>query len=112
MKKLLWLDDVRNPYLEDWLVFSPIEKPFDCIWVKSYSEFINYIETNGLPNAISFDHDLGTEETGYDCAKYLVNYCLDNNLNLPIFSSHSANPVGKENILKLLNNFKSQKNKL
>ena len=67
-----------------------------------------YIETNGFPNFISFDHDLGLEESGYDCAKWLVDYCLDHNLHLPEFEVHSQNPVGKENILALLNNFKNR----
>jgi hypothetical protein len=54
--------------------------------VRSYNEFVAWIETNGLPDFISFDHDLGlpkkqTEElNGMSCAKWLVNYCLDNEL--------------------------------
>lgn len=106
MKVLLWIDDLRNPFENDWLVFSPISSPYKCIWIKTYKEFVNYITENDMPDAISFDHDLGLEETGYDCAKFLVQYCLDNSLKLPIFSCHSANPVGKKNILSLLENFK------
>jgi hypothetical protein len=34
-------------YLQEWEVFS------------SYTEFVAWIETNGLPDFISFDHDLG-----------------------------------------------------
>lgn len=44
--------------------------------------------------------------TGYDCAKWLIEYCIDNDLKLPLYSSQSANPVGRENILCLLNNYK------
>ena len=44
MKKLLWLDDVRNPFENDWLNFSPIGKNVEVHWVKSYDEFIkNYV---------------------------------------------------------------------
>ena len=129
-KTLLWLDDYRNPLEDDWLVFSPISHPFKTIWVKTYRDFINYIIDNGLPTAICFDHDLGLEvafaarekgmskrqsrklkyfeKTGYDCAKWLVEYCLDNNLKLPLFNIQSANPAGKENIQKLLDNFNEQ----
>ena len=92
MKKL-YLDDLR-PF------------PEGNIGVRSYTEFITYITDSGLPDFISFDHDLGLEESGYDCAKWLVNYCLDNNFRLPKFDVHSQNPVGKENILSLLQNFK------
>lgn len=94
MKKL-YLDDVR-----------PI--PDGYLEVRSYAEFVAYITEYGLPDFISFDHDLGLEENGYDCAKWLVNYCLDNDLRLPEFAVHSQNPVGKENISSLLNNFKNK----
>lgn len=91
----LYLDDLR-----------PI--PQDFVGLRSYTEFVAYIEANNLPDFISFDHDLGIEESGYDCAKWLVNYCLDHNLRLPEFEVHSQNPVGKVNILALLNNFKNR----
>ena len=45
------------------------------------------------------------EKTGYDSAKWLIDYCLDNNLDLPLCFIHSMNPAGKENIEMLLNNF-------
>ena len=133
MKTLLWLDDERNPraVLQDgstWLVFSPIDQPFNLSWVKNYDQFVAYIEHNGLPDAICFDHDLGlskqleyrakgsskresrrlareTEKTGFDCAKWLVDYCLDRNIDLPLYNIQSANQVGKENIDKLLKNY-------
>ncbi len=93
--------------------------------VRSYADFTKYILTNGLPTAISFDHDLSwehypqgelslttpinydkfTEKTGYDCAKWLVNYCVTNNLPLPDFYVHSFNPVGRMNIINYLVRF-------
>lgn len=132
--KLLWLDDFRNPFEDDWLNFSPISRPYDCIWVKSYSEFTKWIVNNGLPDGICFDHDLGMEvaltarangmskrksrglkqleKTGYDCAKWLVGYCLDNNLKLPKWNIQSANPVGKDNINGLLLSFSKNVNQI
>ncbi len=129
MKRLLWLDDTRNPLEDDWLVFSPIEQPFKVFWLKSYYEFVDWITAYGLPDAICFDHDLGDnfelrekgqfehwfnvvenrEYTGKDCANWLVDYCLDNNLDLPKYNIQSANPVGKENIKSLLENFQKFK---
>lgn len=129
MKKLLWLDDYRNPMEGQWLVFSPITlEDLKVFWVKSYKEFTDWITENGLPDAICFDHDLGLEvafkarskgmskrksrllkkeeKTGYDAAKWLVDYCMDNDLKLPLYNTQSANPVGKENINRLLINFK------
>lgn len=116
--KLLFLDDIRNPidcigfkhiiidkeiYLRDWSI------------VRSFAEFVVWIEANGLPDFISFDHDLGlsetpeiTEQNGMTCAKWLVNYCMDNELPLPEFVVHSQNPVGKKNIEGLLDWYRIQ----
>ena len=110
---LLWLDDIRNPHEDDWLVFSPIAHT-KVVWVKKYWEFVNWIKENGLPDGICFDHDLSDihcnkstykEKTGMDCAKFVVEYCLDNNLPLPKYNIQSANPAGKENIDGLFKSF-------
>lgn len=86
----LFLDDVR-------------EAPIGFDVVRSFEEFTAYIEKNGVPDLISFDHDLGynessSEKTGYDCAKWL----LDNGHTLKRWRIHSANPVGAERIRNLL----------
>jgi len=66
--------------------------PAEIVWLKNYDEFITHITENGLPDILSLDHDLSwedmigkpsTEKTGYDCARWLVEYCMDNNKNLP-----------------------------
>lgn len=123
MKRLLWLDDYRDPFDKevDWLVFSPIGRDVEIHWVKSYQDFVRWVTENGLPDGICFDHDLGftneyyiennlpsplIEKTGYDCAKWLVDYCINNKFELPLYNIQSANPIGKENIDKLLTNFK------
>ena len=46
------------------------------------------------------------EKTGFDCAKWLVDWCLENSLKLPDFVVHSANPIGKQNIQSYLYNAK------
>lgn len=129
-KILLWLDDNRDPIGHPYInYFWPnyVGKNEEIIWVKNYNEFITWIKENGMPSRISFDHDLADEhyapehrygdynvwaseqefkeKTGMDCAKWLVDYCLDNNEQLPIFIAHSANPSGTENIRKILWNF-------
>lgn len=127
VKILLWLDDYRNPFKQpDWLVFSPIPQPFRTVWVKSYKEFVDYIQVFGIPDAICFDHDLAAEHytanthealadyyknkdremTGYDAAKWLCEYCESHNEKIPLYSSQSANPVGRENIKSYIENFK------
>lgn len=90
----------NNLYLDD---LRPTPEGFERVY--TYEEFVAFITEKGLPDFISFDHDLGLGKTGYDCAKWLVEYCLDHENSLPEFVVHSQNPVGKENIETLLNNF-------
>jgi hypothetical protein len=49
---------------------------------------------------------LANEKTGMDCVKWLCEYCLDNNKELPLYNIQSANPVGKENMRSYLEQFK------
>ncbi|MCT4085390.1 hypothetical protein HZP81_16705 [Elizabethkingia anophelis] len=93
----LYLDDLRST-------------PENFERVYDYDEFVNFINKNGVPEFISFDHDLGEGKTGFDCAKFLVEFCLDNGVSDINFQVHSQNPVGKENIEKLLDNFNRLKN--
>jgi hypothetical protein len=109
-KTLIWLDDFRNPFKNNWLVFTPCNDYSEVIWLKTYVDFVDYIQTKGLPYAICFDHDLqdyidGVEKTGFDCAKYLVDYCIDNDKDLPLYNIQSSNPSGKDNINGLLQNY-------
>jgi hypothetical protein len=119
MNKILWLDDIRDPFdpvFEDKVAeCTPFGEFLDegFIWVKSFDEYIQWIKQNGLPSVICFDHDLGEDvPSGKDAANWLVEYCLDNNKKLPSFFSQSDNPAGKENILSLLNGFKDFQNSL
>jgi hypothetical protein len=108
---LVWIDDMRDPTVDNWKSVFPIDNPDKVVWVKNYDEFVGWITENGLPDGIAFDHDLADkgknleEKTGMDCAKWLVDYCIDKGVKLPIFGSQSANPPGRQNILSLLNNF-------
>jgi hypothetical protein len=71
--------------------------------VKNFKEFKDCIQTRGIPKIISFDHDLGEEMTGNDCAKFMLNYCIESGLPFPKCFVHSQNPVGKQNILHTIN---------
>lgn len=118
MKTILWLDDIRDPFvIKEWIYtiqylkeeYLEIEdEPCEVQWVRTQSEFVKYIKENGLPDLISFDNDLGIGNgEGYDCAKWLVEYCMDNNIQVSKWHIHSANPVAKENIENLLINFEN-----
>ena len=102
----MYLDDIR----------TPTEK-FDFV-VRSYDEAIAIIKKNGVPNYISFDHDLGVDKngnllkTGFDLAKWLIESDLDNIYTLPSnfkFKVHSQNPIGKKNIISLLEGYMKYK---
>ncbi len=104
MKKL-FLDDIRT--IE--MVYDKSEVgTFDI--VRTYKDFVSYIEKKGLPNFISFDNDLGLDESGviaedgYAAAKWLV-YQSGLDLRNLQFKVHSANPVAAEQIRGLLNNY-------
>lgn len=91
----LFLDDERYPATNNWIV------------VRSYEDAVWYVESFGLPDRISFDHDLGEGPTGYDFVKWLCDYIMDHNLNVSNlqWDVHSQNPVGAENIRSYLSNF-------
>ncbi|HKZ43040.1 MAG TPA: cyclic-phosphate processing receiver domain-containing protein [Candidatus Hodarchaeales archaeon] len=113
MKRLLWLDDMRDPFADHrWIAnyASQFVEEGTVYWAKSYKEFTDWISTNGLPDMICFDHDLGdltdhVEKTGHDCAKWLVDYCLDRDLDLPSWNVQSSNPIGKDNINGILESY-------
>jgi hypothetical protein len=47
---VLYIDDIRNPN-------------YDAVVVRTSKEAISYVKENGCPNFISFDHDLGGDDT-------------------------------------------------
>ena len=84
------------------------------ILARSYDEAVKYVKQNGIPNFISFDHDLGSDnmgnilKDGYDFAKWLVDMDIENIHKFPddfSFNIHSANPIGRNNINSILNNY-------
>lgn len=82
----IWLDDIR-----------PMQKGFD-LHVKTYDEAINVLKSGNVQH-ISFDHDLGQGKTGYDVACWIESMAAKNKLKSLTWDIHSANPVGKGNIM-------------
>lgn len=107
MSTKLYLDDIREAWMtysdwEDWMVFrSPIE-------------FLNYFKQHHQEiTHVSFDHDLncfldGGEVTGYTCLKDICNFMMDEGIDpfRYLFMFHSANPVGRENMVSYWDNFR------
>ena len=95
--------------------------------VRNFGDFVKKIEKDGLPEMISFDHDLKDlhyyhyntytvytgvidytvlEGTGFECAKWLTRtYLIDNNLSCPEILIHTQNTVGAENIRQEFESF-------
>lgn len=112
MRYNLLLDDLRD--VNQVFEYTKQKVFLTQSWfiVKTYQEFIICIIDNGLPEFLSFDHDLGEgsmingeEKSGYDCAKWLIDYCINNQADLPTYFCHSMNPVGSEKIRGLLQNY-------
>lgn len=100
----LFLDDVRNPGVQGWIIARNVKQAKDLI------------EKNGFPEFISFDHDLGDDETSME----LVNWMIEEDLNnegcvIPkdfSFAVHSANPVGAKNIQAKLESYLEYRNEV
>ena len=97
----LYIDDIRTPVTS-----------FDKI-TRSSEETIEYLVRNGCPNYISFDHDLGGDDTAMTIVKFIVETDIDTDYNfIPYdfaFNVHSANPVGAANIRGYLNSYLNQR---
>lgn len=91
----IWVDDERDPH--DPMMISLWGTSKDMIWVKTYEEAIDYLLT-GKVRMISLDHDLGTEKTGYDIAKWIEEAAFHGKLQPLHLEVHSQNVVGKQNI--------------
>lgn len=92
----LYIDDIRSP-----------KGTFDKI-TRTSAETIQCMKINGCPTYISFDHDLGGEDTAMKIINWMIDYDLDNPGFIPKgfeYNIHSANPVGKENIDSLLKSY-------
>ena len=103
---VLWLDDMRSPekylssnkasgtFLRNMDFYQRLTQKYNVrfTWVHNINEFQKYIMSNGMPDLVSFDHDLGAGlEKGSDCAKWLQQYCMQNKIPIPKYHIHSAN---------------------
>ncbi len=108
-ESILYLDDMRVPTLHGVHL------------VRTYAEFAQYLDERGMPDLISFDHDLAeehypvgpneagrtipyadyVEKTGFDCARFII----DNNLDLRHWAVHSCNVQGRLNIERELRQY-------
>lgn len=85
----LWIDDVR-PAPKGWT------------WAKTLQEASHLYFTNEIEE-ISFDHDLGGDETTRPLADLIECYATQG-YKPPKWHVHSANPVGRERLKAALTN--------
>lgn len=129
----LFLDDMRTPK-DSYLNLMNEKRYLNENWIlaKNYKDFVDVINIKGLPALVSFDHDLSIEhyidcvnnnvnedkyndnnnleKTGYHCLKWMINYCFERSISIPECLFHTANPVGKNNMLQYyLSAIRSQK---
>lgn len=119
----LFLDDYRKPSDAGGYVAPRYRHLYyDLLWhtVRNYDQFVSTIERRGLPDLVSFDHDLAdehyaptgisyddfVEKTGYHCMQWMIDYITKEKLQCPKVLVHSLNPVGGESIEILWRNFK------
>ena len=108
-ESILYLDDVR----------VPASAGIDL--VRNYDEFVEYLQQKGMPDLISFDHDLAREhyptgentagrslpyskyreKTGFHCARFII----ENRLPLRHWAVHSLNVQGRINIERELRRY-------
>jgi hypothetical protein len=97
MRYRLFIDDIRDPVDPDWRI------------ARTSADAIAMLEDLGCPIEISFDHDLGGDDTAMFVVRRLIDLDLDaaGTFIRPDFSYsiHSANPVGRENIKGLLGQY-------
>ena len=99
----IFVDDVREPPDSSWIIVRNYETARHLIF-----SFL----TPGTPelDAISLDHDLGEEKTGYDLMKDLEHHFFLRHEKMtagrapfgqscPEIFFHSANPVGLQNMI-------------
>ena len=93
VKVWYYLDDERTPRRRagvKWVVYRDPRK------------MLSDIRNHGLPDGISFDHDLGEDTmSGYDAAMAIVDMVLDGDIEPKAtfeWNVHSANPVGAKRI--------------
>lgn len=77
----------------------------------NYFAFQSVIAVDGVPDFVTFDHDLADfvgdrEYTGADCAKFLIELCHTENIKFPEYRIHSANGPGRLVIESLIESAK------
>ena len=130
MEYNIFLDNSRTSTEMFYKFNNPIYK--NCITIKNYKDFVEYIENQfqkdgSYPGFISFDFLLSDvtlsitedktiffneecyQETGYECALWVSNFCKSHNLPAPKYFIHDDNAYGRRKISKVFLNVEQPK---
>lgn len=102
----MFLDDVRalNEIIGEEEILAR-----EWTVARSSDDAITQVFLFGMPELISFDHDLGGEDTSMQFLKWLTEEWLDGKFgdcSIPDYQIHSANPVGSANIKSWMETWK------
>lgn len=93
----LFIDDERFPPDDgrEWVI------------ARSSQEAIFTVVARGVPMFVSYDHDLGGDDTSMCFITWMIDRYLDGELGtFPVnYTIHSQNPIGARNIKGLLDGF-------
>ena len=93
----LFIDDEREPpgQASDWVI------------ARSSDEAIETVLARGVPEFVSYDHDLGGDDISLWFIYWMIDRYLEGDITaFPVnYTVHSQNPVGARNIQGLLDNF-------
>ncbi len=91
----LFIDDERDP-----------TKSRNWISARTSTEAFHVIMTRGIPEFISFDHDLGGDDTSMIFLRKFIDYLITRGIKtFPDYYVHSQNPVGSKNLEGLIASF-------
>ena len=94
-----------NLYLDDERMASK-ERPY--MLARTVAEARDFVNALGPPRFMSLDHDLGGASTTMDFLKWLVQNLGDVGA-IPDYQVHSANPVGRDNIIAFMESWKKSR---
>lgn len=84
----LFIDDERFPVDDGWVI------------ARTSADAIAEIARRGWPTYISFDHDLGGDDTAMPVVNWMLEQVLDGAYQgvIPDFYIHSQNPIGRDKL--------------
>lgn len=120
MKTCVYVDEKKIPKNLDPLKYNP--------WIvcQHPNDFCDYIRKHPLPDMISLNHDFADEHyidfanhqaigieainydkfkvaTGLHLMRWLIHWCMENDLDLPVINVHSENTLGTANMVQEAN---------